>query len=67
MVCDMVSSCLGTIYIVAEKFEEKFDAMIFVLKNTLILNQHIEGLGVDFTVKEKELDFSETKSFISDF
>jgi len=38
MVCDMVSSCLGTIYIVAEKFEEKFDAMIFVLKNTLILN-----------------------------
>lgn len=40
--------------------------MLFVIKNTLLLNDQIIHLRVDFTIKEQELDFSETKSFISD-
>ncbi|EAR90763.1 Sec34 family protein (macronuclear) [Tetrahymena thermophila SB210] len=66
MVCDIVSSCLSSIYLTAEKYEQKFDAMLFVIKNTLILNNNIQDLGVDFTIKEQELDFTEMKTFISD-
>lgn len=59
MSCDMVSACLGHVYGAAERYEEKFDAMLFVIKNMLLLSLRVEQLGVEFSVKEKELDFSE--------
>lgn len=40
--------------------------MLFAIKNTMMLNSHIEGLAVDFTVKEQEIDFTEMKSLITD-
>ena len=50
------------LYTSAEIFEEKFDSFLFLLKHLLLLNSVLSEIGVDFLVRETQLDFSETKS-----
>lgn len=59
---ETVTSALGKLYAVAEAYKEKFDAYLFIIKNMAKLSSTIMELGIDFLIKEQELDFSETKS-----
>ena len=66
MAADILKNTLQKLYQSSERYTEKFDAYIYLLKNILLISEKIMEMGMDFLISQQELDFTQTKNILLD-
>lgn len=51
MAAEIIKNTLQKLYQVAEKYQEKFDYYLFLLKNVLKISEKIIEMGMDFLIE----------------